>query len=184
MKRFLIVIGMLICIALLCSCGTAKQDKLYLEQAEYGAYQADEFVTSCAELGRLGTRCEFSWFSSLFDIPIENLNTKRGVRVGSTLEDIAEAYEGIHFSCTTSEIYDAPIADLIKSIDTSEEQFEVMTWSYFETREYMQGLGVPVSSEKDQSDLQASGERLMATLTFKIDEGVVTDIILWAKDNK
>ncbi len=181
MKRIFSICCLLVFAFLLYSCGNAKQEKLYLEQDEYGAYQGDEYVTSCVDLGYLADRCQFDWIGSLFDIPIEDLNTKRGIHIGSTLDEIATAYEGIHFSCSTQDIYDESIETLVQNIDTS-ESFEITTWTYFETRKYMLGEGVPVSDEKELSELKASGACLQVQLIFKVQDAVVTDLILFANE--
>ena len=181
MKRIFPICCLLVFALLLCSCGGAKQKKVYLEQAEYGVYQGEEYVTSCADLGYLGDRCQFNWISSLLDIPIEYLNTKQGIHIGSTLGEIATAYKGIHFTCSTQDIYDEPIETIVQSIDTS-ESFEIFTWTYFRTSEYMLGKGVPVSDEKELSELKASGACLQVLLIFKVEDAVVTDIMLFANE--
>lgn len=44
----------------------------------------------------------------------------------------------------------------------------------------MKSEGLPVSKEKEIDELKASGECFEANLAFKIEDGVVTDIILWS----
>ena len=181
MKRIFMIGCLLACALLFCACGNAKREKQYLGQDEFGAYRGDEYITSCADLGRLADRCQFDWISALFDIPVEDLNTKRGIHIGSTLDEIAAAYEGIHFSCSTQDIYDESIKTLIQDIDTS-ESFEITTWTYFETSKYMLGEGVPVSDEKELSELKASGTCLQVQLIFEVKDAVVTDLILFANE--
>jgi len=180
MKRGLLFLCLLVIMLIPCSCIKAEADQPYLEQDEYGAYQDDEFVTSCVELGRFGKRNEFTWFSLLYDIPIEKLNTKRGIHIGSTLDDIATAYDGIHFSCPRQKLYDEPIETLAQELDTK-EYFEITTWSYFKRHEFMKGKGTPISDEKEIDKLKFSGDGIETHLTFKVEDGIVTDIILFCK---
>lgn len=184
MKRIFFICCLLVFVLLLCSCGNAKQEKLYLEQDEYSIYQGDEFVSTYlnANLDRWGGKCRFDHVSSLFDISIENLNTKRGIHIGSTLEDIAAAYEGVYFSCYTQELYD-PIERLAQSVDTSESCY-IDTETTFSMREYMQDKGVPVEDEDEAFELMALGKGAKARLTFEVENGIVTDIILFANGGK
>jgi len=178
------VLSVLALVSLLCACGNATPEKVYLEKDEYCAYRGGEVVTSIAELGRVGDRCKFSWFSSLFDTPIEELSTKRGISVGSTLEDIAAAYEGVHFTGGTiggETLYDEPIANFVGALDIGEPA-EILTWSYFKTRDYMLGEGAAITGEKEVDELIASGDCLSMELIFRIEGGVVSEISLYANE--
>ena len=184
MKRIAFICCILISALLLCSCGSANPKKEYLGQDEYSIYQDEEFVSTYlnANMGRWGDQCRFDHVSSLFDISIENLNTKRGIHIGSTLEDIAVAYEGVYFSCYKQKLYD-PIETLVQSVDTSESCY-IDTETTFGMSEYIQDKGTPVEDEDEAFELMALGKGVKARLTFEVENGVVTDIILFANGGK
>lgn len=196
MKRLctIIVIFLLLSLSTGCGAGRAnanpgnagrltadKDSSLYLGQDEYGAYQNDAFITSCVELSQFGKRCKFDWISSLYSIPIKELHTKRRIHVGSTLEDIATAYEGVCFSCPMQDLYNEPVEALVQAVD-AKKSFEIITWSYFHTDAYMQSEGIPITDEKEIDELILSGKYIEANLTFKIEDGIVTEIILFSKE--
>lgn len=186
MKRMFLVCSILVLSLFLCAYASAESpqletDPLYLAQTEYCVYQGDEFVTTYvnANFG-LGGRCSFNRVSSLFNIPVENLNTKRNIRIGSTLDDIATAYDGIRFTCFSQDLFNEPIGSLVQMLNTN-ESIEILTWTYFVDSEYMLDKGVPVVDEDAQSALKAAGKSITADLFFEIEQGNVTDIILFAK---
>lgn len=180
--RVTVVFGLLLGLVLLGSCASrtssetgAADAKTYLDQDEYAAYKDDAYLTSCVELGTLSDNCKFSWISSLEEVPLEELSTKRGIRVGSSLDEVAAAYQGVRFSCPQQDVYDEPIESFAQTLDTK-GSCQLMTWTYFDMADFSQQAGTPLFDDEEAQ----SGSRIESRLDFQIEDGVVTEISLGA----
>lgn len=174
-KRVFVNMLLLTVMLLLSSCGTKR---VYLQQDDFAVYKNEEFVASYLEVSGLSNDLRFNWIGSLYHTSAEELSTSRGIQFGSSLEDIASVYKGVYFHCINSDLGTMPIDDLVQKLDTN-ESFVIETASYFKTRDYMQGKGVPITSEKKMAQIRNGGEDILtARLKFKIESGTVSDISL------
>ena len=176
-KKLFLSIAVVCLVAILSACGGEKASKPYLEQGEYAAYQGSEYVAACVELGNFGNACKFSWISSLYDVPVEDLSTKRGIHTGSTLDDISKAYETTHFTCYQQDLFDEPMSSLAGKLKT-DGSCQLVTWTYFDKSEYEQMQGTPVTDDKKVTDLKSSGTCVEAQLIFDVEDGVVKEITI------
>lgn len=123
MKKFLCILLSTLLLIALVSCGSSKEGEMLSSEDEFGVYENGQQVISALDLKAQYEDDGVFTFSrqGKEDFPGRTLETKRGIKIGSTLEDVCEAYVGIRVT----------VSDGAQALEINGEVAENISVDYF-----------------------------------------------------
>lgn len=105
MKKFLCILLSTLLLIALVSCGSSKEGEMLSSEDEFGVYENGHQVISALDLKAQYEDDGIFMFSlqGEEDFTGKTLETKRGIKIGSTLEDVCEAYKNIRVTVLNDE---------------------------------------------------------------------------------